>query len=78
MISYGGIGSIDYYLKMQKEDYYTHGKLDHGNWLGRGSSALGLSGPVHPKTLERLFQGISPDGKQALVMNAGSPNRRPG
>jgi conjugative relaxase-like TrwC/TraI family protein len=78
VISYGEISSVGYYSKIEAEDYYTRGNMDQGSYLGEGARILGLVGPVYPGTLERLFEGLSPDGKQALVMNAASPARRSG
>lgn len=65
------IRSADYYLHLAQKDYYTQGGEPPGKWHGKGASALGLSGAVTREQFENLFQGFSPDGKTALVQNAG-------
>src|SRR5688572_15485875 len=35
-----------------------------GQWVGRGSAALGLSGSVNPETLNALIKGRLPSGEE--------------
>lgn len=69
-----GAGHADYYLDLAREDYYTEGGEPPGQWYGKGAEALGLTGKVERENLRSLFEGYGPDG-QALVQNAGDPNR---
>lgn len=78
LVSIGRIGRTGYYEKIKSEDYYTRGTEGQGRWWGRGAQTLGLSGPVDIEVLDRLLRGFSPDGRRALVMNAGSPHRLSG
>jgi conjugative relaxase-like TrwC/TraI family protein len=44
------------------EDYYAGGAEARGTWLGSGSAALGLVGPVDGEALRRVLGGLAPDG----------------
>ncbi len=44
--------------------YYTAAGEPPGQWAGKGAAALGLSGQVDPKVIERLYQeNIGPGGE---------------
>ena len=44
--------------------YYTAAGEPPGQWAGKGTAALGLSGQVEPKAIERLYQeNIGPGGE---------------
>ena len=65
-----------YFGSLAREDYYTEGGEPPGRWIGCGLSALGLSGEVDKLVFQHLLLGYSPDGRSALVQNAGDPNRQ--
>ena len=47
--------------------YYTAAGEPPGQWAGKGAAALGLSGQVDPKTIERLYQENIGSGGELLV-----------
>ncbi len=50
------------------DNYYAAGEADaSGEWVGRGATALGLSGKVDQATFEALLRGTLPDGAQVGV-----------
>ena len=54
--------------------YYTAAGEPPGQWAGKGAAALGLSGQVDPKAIERLYQeNISPDGE--LLVKRRQPKK---
>ncbi|MEM9804020.1 MAG: MobF family relaxase [Cyanobacteria bacterium P01_D01_bin.56] len=69
--------SRQYHIFLSNQDYYTSGSGEPpGIWRGSGAEHLGLKGlPVTNDGLQYLFDGYSPDGKAALVKNAGSDKR---
>lgn len=80
MLSIGKIsgGREHYYtneIASTREDYYTAQKLTFepaGVWIGKGSDRLGIGGQLVTKDeLRELLRGYTPDGKTALVQNAG-------
>ena len=73
-----GAGQGDYYLSLAREDYYTKGGEPPGEWLGSGANELGVKGQVKEEELKNVLAGYSPDGKEALVQNAGDENRQSG
>jgi len=80
MLSIGAMGSgqEDYYLTLAREDYYLAGGEPPGHWSGRGAAALGLAGTVEREPLCHLMGGLSPDGRAALIQNAGHDDHQPG
>ena len=60
-----------YYLELAHANYYLQGGEPPGEWQGEGAKALGLSGEVSGEAFQNLFHGFAPDGKRALVQNAG-------
>lgn len=58
-----------------KEDYYTAQKLSFepaGLWIGEGARRVKIEGEkVTKDELRELLKGYTPDGKAALVQNAG-------
>lgn len=67
MLSIGKLagGAEDYYLRAVaggREEYYTGAGEASGYWVGWGTVALGLSGPVGASQLRVLLAGFSPDG----------------
>lgn len=70
-----GTGAMSYYLGLPAEDYYLDSGEPPGFWHGNGARELGLSGAVNKEKLRNLFGGFSPDGKTALVQNAGKQDR---
>ena len=71
-----GVGHADYYLRLTQKDYYLAEGNEPGQWFGRGAEKLGLRGEVESQVFEHLLWGRSPDGRQALVQNAGDPDRQ--
>ena len=69
-----GAGSGDYYLHLAAEDFDFSEKS--GVWFGEGAKRLHLSGTVKAEPLKNLLDGLSPDGKRALVGNARDPQRQ--
>ncbi|MEM9092595.1 MAG: MobF family relaxase [Cyanobacteria bacterium P01_F01_bin.53] len=69
--------SRQYHIALSSEDYYTGGAGEPpGLWRGGGAEQLELYGQrVTNEALQHLFDGYSPDGKVALVRNAGSEKR---
>lgn len=61
------IGQIDYYVKLQSEDYYFQGGEPIGKWIGTGAIQIGLSGQVKQEAIHNLLQGYNSDGTQALT-----------
>ena len=47
--------------------YYTAAGEPPGQWAGKGAAALGLSGQVDPKVIERLYQENTGPGGELLV-----------
>ncbi len=72
-----GVGAaVQYYLDERKEDYYLNGLDKQGRWYGGAAEKLGLAGrPVTREEFRNLLDGFTPDGREALVQNAGQPNR---
>ena len=55
---------VSYY---ERDGYYARGDPAHREasaWAGKGSQALGLSGPVDPETFTAILEGRVPDGSQ--------------
>ena len=73
-----GAGSGNYYLGLAREDYYQDRAEPPGQWFGTGAALLNLPGIVQRTQLHSLLEGFTPDGKRALVQNAGRPNRQSG
>lgn len=83
MLSMGAMSGdqAGYYLGLAREDYYLEGGEPPGQWYGRGSDALNLSGTVEATQLYNLFDGLSPDGSKELVQiqqHFGKQEHRPG
>jgi hypothetical protein len=73
-----GAGAGNYYLDLAQEDYYANRAEAPGQWAGAGAKRLGLSDEVQPEAFLNLLRGYSPDGRTALVQNAGAPDRQSG
>ena len=74
-------GQAGYYLGLASEDYYLKGGEPPGQWYGRGSQLLGLSGEVQNEELYNLFDGLSPNGADSLIQrqrHEGKAQHRPG
>lgn len=71
------LASRQYHISLSQEEYYTGGSGEPpGIWRGKGAEHLGLYGQiVTNEALQRLFDGYTPDGKTALVRNAGAEQR---
>ena len=54
------------------EDYYLDGTEAAGEWLGRGSLALGLSGTVEDAPLQAVLAGESPRSGELLRATRGT------
>lgn len=47
-----------------QDDYYAaEAEESVGQWCGKGSAALGLSGSVEKQVFKQLLQGVAPDGQ---------------
>lgn len=80
MLSVKSLGAADsgiasYYEHLGADDYYTEGGEPPGEWHGRMSGALGLSGNVRPGQLQRLFEGNDPETGEALASNSGQGHK---
>ena len=73
-----GAGRADYYLNLAREDYYLDDREPPGRWLGEGATLFGLPGMVSGDDFRNFLAGYDADRENALVHNAGSPNRRSG
>ena len=72
MISISTVKNARYYSDLaHQDDYYHRGKEPAGIWHGKGAQAFGLAGEVERKKFLHLSAGLDPDGKEALVQNAG-------
>ena len=71
-----GAASADYYLNLAQEDYYASGTEAPGYWVGHGAERLHLGAKVRRAVLSNLLIGVSPDGSQPLVQNAGRKDRQ--
>src|ERR1700745_621143 len=45
---------------LEHSDYYAEGERVIGQWRGRGSELLGLSGDLNSEDFERVLQGVDP------------------
>ena len=52
--------------------YYTAAGEPPGEWAGKGTTALGLSGAVDPEVIERLYQENTGPGGELLVKRRSS------
>ncbi len=77
MLSVQAIGNAEYYLVLGRDDYLLDGGEPPGQWFGRGSKLLGLSGLVVPDQLRQLIAGFGPDSVP-LIQNAGKSNHQAG
>jgi len=68
-------GIAKYYEHLGADDYYTEGGEPPGEWHGRMSGAIGLSGYVRPGQLQRLFEGYDPETGEALASNSGQGHK---
>ena len=80
MLSVKSLGAADsgiaqYYEHLGADDYYTEGGEPAGEWHGRMSCAIGLSGYVRPGQLQRLFEGYDPETGEALASNSGQGHK---
>jgi len=60
-LSPGGMSAANASKYFAREDYYLRGG-EPSRWLGRGSGALGLAGPVAEADFRDLAEGKAPDG----------------
>jgi conjugative relaxase-like TrwC/TraI family protein len=68
--------AVAYYLDERKEEYYLNGIDKQGRWFGGAAEEFGLAGrTVTQQEFRNLLDGFSPDGREALVQNAGQSNR---
>lgn len=70
--------AVRYYVDLTNEDYMTQGGEPMGIWFGKGAEKLKRSGKVIPEDFKSLMDGFSADRAQALVQNAGLPDRQRG
>ena len=68
--------AVEYYTDERKEDYYLNGIDKEGLWFGKAAERLGLGRTVGREEFRNLLNGFSPDGREALVQNAGSADRQ--
>ena len=67
-----------YFMRLAQERYYASALEEPGRWLGQGAAQLGLHGTVEREHFHNLLAGVSPDGTQKLVQNAGKSDRQAG
>ena len=82
MLSLGKLapGQQQYYLDTVAkgaEEYYTGAKETPGQWVGRSTERLGLTGEVDPDALGDVLSGRDPRVGVPLTRAQGAP-RRPG
>ena len=58
MLSMTAGRSIEYYVHLAQEDYYTRGEEPLGVWVGKGHCFLGLAGKVLPEEFESLARAL--------------------
>lgn len=68
--------AVEYYANERKADYYLNGIDKEGRWFGGAAARLGLGQTVQRAHFHHLLNGFSPDGRQALVQNAGKEERQ--
>lgn len=68
----GARGAAKYYF----EDYYFDQQTPLCSLSGGGAKSLNHTGPLSKDEFSNLLHGFSPDGKKALVQNAGAENRQ--
>jgi conjugative relaxase-like TrwC/TraI family protein len=69
-----GAGMLKY---LQETEYYKDAKgneVSASRWLGKGAKDLQLYGSVKNETMDKLAQGVAPDGTP-LCKNAGADHR---
>lgn len=73
----GSAASAEAYYEhlAEQDDYYLKGQEPPGQWQGKGSEALGLSGAVSREDFAAALRGYKPGAEgaipEALVQNAG-------
>src|SRR5712692_1668909 len=82
MLSLGKLapGQQQYYLDTVAkgaEEYYTGAKESPGQWIGRGTVRLGLTGEVDPDALHDVLSSADPQTGAPLTRSQGAP-RVPG
>lgn len=68
-------GNISQYYAQERIGYYGQGMENRGLWQGSGARALNLPDAVTASAFSHLLTGHMPDGRTALVKNAGSTGR---
>jgi len=63
----GGAGHVQYFVELQREDYFTKGGEPAGQWFGSGAAQLGLRGKVEKHVIRELFDGRMPNSKLPLT-----------
>lgn len=71
MLTISQIKDPRYYGQWTTRDYYNNTGELRGIWAGQLAPVLGLSGYIQTQNYQHIIEGFSPDGKQALVRNAG-------
>jgi conjugative relaxase-like TrwC/TraI family protein len=71
MLTLSQIKDPRYYGQWTTQDYYNNTGELRGIWAGQLAPVLGLSGYIQTQDYQYIIEGFSPDGKQALVRNAG-------
>jgi len=77
-LSKGGSQQADYYLNLARADYYLRGGEPLGRWFGKGAKLLQLEGDVDGDAFRNLVAGFFPNGRKAMVQNAGAADRQGG
>ena len=71
-----GARGVDYYNKLEREDYYLNAGSPAGQWWGRLAADFGLFGEVGKEDFCTLHSGYSPEG-EPLSKNVKHELRRP-
>jgi conjugative relaxase-like TrwC/TraI family protein len=71
MLTISQIKDPSYYGQWTTKNYYNNTGELRGTWSGKLAPVLGLSGEVQTQDYQNIIEGFSPDGKEALVRNAG-------
>jgi conjugative relaxase-like TrwC/TraI family protein len=71
MLTISQIKDPRYYGQWTTQDYYNNTGELRGLWTGQLAPVLGLFGYIQTQDYQNVIEGFSPDGKKALVRNAG-------
>src|SRR5262245_33856046 len=74
MVTIWSIRSSEEFIRQ----FWKNGQQPASMWAGREAQLLQCAGKVNQEHLRNLLNGLSPDGRPALVRNAGALERQRG